>query len=245
MKNIFLVLVSLFSMSCFSQGAEFEVVYPPDVILPKFNDGGLDKFYEYVNKNFDFSKVTKPGKMITSFTVDEQGEIKNIRVNQFVDIESATEIIRVLKNAPKWQPAIRGGKPFSVAIKFPLEFISKGNTLAKEKEQISEEDNTIYSAAGIEVKPEFPGGVKEFYSFIAKNFRAPDVAGLKGKVIVAFVVDKDGSLTDIKVLRDVGFGSGTEAIRVLGLSPKWIPAKQNGEHVRCAYVLPINIETPK
>jgi protein TonB len=107
------------------------------------------------------------------------------------------------------------------------------------------ENNEIYNAAGVEVKPEFPGGMKEFYSFIAKNFRAPDVAGLKGKIILAFVVDKDGSLTDIKVLRDVGFGSSAEAIRVLELSPKWIPAKQNGQFVRCSFILPINIENPK
>ena len=107
------------------------------------------------------------------------------------------------------------------------------------------ENNEIYNAAGVEVKPEFPGGMKEFYSFIAKNFRAPDVAGLKGKIILAFVVDKDGSLTDIKVLRDVGFGSSAEAMRVLGLSPKWIPAQQNGQFVRCSFILPINIENPK
>ena len=60
--------------------------------------------------------------MVTTFTVNELGEIKNIKVIQFVDVESATEIIRVLKNAPKWEPATRGGKPISIEIKFPLNF---------------------------------------------------------------------------------------------------------------------------
>jgi protein TonB len=106
-------------------------------------------------------------------------------------------------------------------------------------------DNNIYNSAGIEVKPEFPGGITAFYKFIGANYKTPDVAGLKGKLIVAFVVDKDGSLTDIKVLRDIGFGTGTEAVRVLKLSPKWIPAEQNGQTVRCAFTLPINIETSK
>jgi hypothetical protein len=246
MKNIFLLLVSLVSLSAFSQiQGEGEVYLSGDKVEPKFEGGGLENFYKFINKEFDFSKVTKAGKMITAFTIDENGEVKNIKVVQFVDVESATEIIRVLKKCPKWQPATKGGKPYSVEIKFPLEFKSKANPLAKKKEQISEEDNTLYNEAGIEVKPEFPGGNKEFYSFIAKNFRVPDVAGLKGKVIVAFVVDKDGSLTDIKVLRDLGFGSGAEAVRVLGLSPKWIPAQQNGQPVRCSYMLPINIENPK
>ena len=60
--------------------------------------------------------------MVTAFTVNELGEIKNIKVVQFVDVETASEIVRVLKNAPKWKPATRGGKPISVEIKFPLDF---------------------------------------------------------------------------------------------------------------------------
>ncbi|MEC4005908.1 energy transducer TonB [Flavobacterium sp. SUN052] len=123
MKNTFFLLLFLISFSSFSQiQGEDEVYLTGDRIEPKFNGGGLDKFYEYVNKNFDFSKVTKPGRMITSFTINEFGEIKNIKVIQFLDVESASEIIRVLRNCPKWEPALRGGKSISVEIKFPLDF---------------------------------------------------------------------------------------------------------------------------
>jgi len=102
-------------------------------------------------------------------------------------------------------------------------------------------DNTIYNTAGIEVKPEFPGGIDEFNKFIAKNLNPPNEAGQIGKVYVTFVVEKDGSLTDIKVLRDIGYGTGKEAVRVLELSPKWLPGEQNGQKVRCTYSLPISI----
>jgi len=102
-------------------------------------------------------------------------------------------------------------------------------------------DNTVYNTAGIEVKPEFPGGMDKFYKFIAENFNTPKVEKLAGKVYVTFVVEKDGSLTDIKVLRDIGHGTGKEAIRVLKLSPKWLPGEQNGRKVRCTYSLPISI----
>ena len=102
-------------------------------------------------------------------------------------------------------------------------------------------DNTVYNTAGIDVKPEFPGGIDEFNKFIAKNYNSPNQAGLKGKVYVTFIIEKDGSLTDIKVLRDIGYGTGKEAIRVLGLSPKWLPGEQNGKKVRCTYSLPISI----
>ncbi len=104
-------------------------------------------------------------------------------------------------------------------------------------------DNTIYNTAGIEVKPEFLGGMDKFYKFIAENFKTPNTAGLKGKIYVTFVVEKDGSLTDIKVLRDIGYGTGKEAIRVLKLCPKWLPGEQDGKKVRCTYSLPISIES--
>ncbi|MEO0045837.1 MAG: hypothetical protein RL705_1028 [Bacteroidota bacterium] len=106
------------------------------------------------------------------------------------------------------------------------------------------EDNLIYNTAGIEVKPDFPGGLQEFYKFIGKNYKTPNVKNLKGKVFVMFVIEKDGSLTDIKVLRDIGHGTGEEAVRVLKECPKWLPGEQNGQKVRVLYSLPISIQLP-
>jgi len=108
---------------------------------------------------------------------------------------------------------------------------------------VVEEDNTVYNTAGIEVKPDFPGGMEKFYSFIQKNYTMPEEDGLKGKVYVTFVVEKDGSLTDIKVLRDIGYGTGKEAIRVLNKSPRWSPGEQNGKKVRCTFSLPISLQS--
>lgn len=105
------------------------------------------------------------------------------------------------------------------------------------------EDTKIYSTAGIEQKPEFPGGIANFYKFVGNNFKAPEEEGLKGKVLVTFVVEKDGTLTDIKVVRDIGFGTAAEAIRVLKKSPRWAPGEQNGKKVRVQYSLPITIQS--
>lgn len=105
------------------------------------------------------------------------------------------------------------------------------------------EDTNIYSSAGIEVKPDFPGGIEKFYKYVGNNYRAPEEEGLKGKVYVTFVVEKDGSLTDIKVIRDIGYGTGQEAIRVLKKCPKWNPGEQNGKKVRVLYSLPITIQS--
>ena len=104
-------------------------------------------------------------------------------------------------------------------------------------------NSTVYSTAGIEVKPEFPGGMDEFYKFIGKNYNCPKVEKLAGKVFISFVIEKDGSIDEIRVLRDIGYGTGKEAIRVLKLSPKWIPGEQDGRKVRCSFALPISIQT--
>ncbi|MEL1240904.1 energy transducer TonB [Flavobacterium flavipallidum] len=115
--------------------------------------------------------------------------------------------------------------------------------LLSSKNTIAQSDDVLYSTAGIEVKPTFPGGINEFYQFIGKNFRTPKVEGLQGKVYVTFIIEKDGSVTDIKILRDIGYGTGEEAVRVLKECPKWNPGFQNGKAVRVLYSLPIAINT--
>lgn len=101
--------------------------------------------------------------------------------------------------------------------------------------------NIPSSFSMVDVKPEFPGGMDAFYQFIAKNYRMPDVKGLSGKVITTFVIEKDGSIEEVKIIRDLGYGTGNEAIRTLKNSPKWIPAEQNGQKVRCFFALPISL----
>lgn len=120
--------------------------------------------------------------------------------------------------------------------------ILKSSADVKDINSIYESADKIYKSDSVEQKPEFPGGINKFLMVILKNFQVPKVEGLSGKIVVQFVVDIDGSLTDFMVLRDVGFGAGKEAIRVMKLAPKWIPGKQNGKEVRCSYIVPINIQ---
>lgn len=111
--------------------------------------------------------------------------------------------------------------------------------------QIKTEDNSVHNLAGIEVKPKFPGGSEAFNLFIRENFKNPgeneEGEVIKGKVYATFIVEKDGTLSDIKIIRDIGYRTGQEAIRVLKLSPKWIAGKQNDELVRVLYSIPIPI----
>ena len=264
MKRLLLLCFFATSFLIYAQG-DGDVVWSADILNPKFNGGGLGKFYDFINKEFNFSKVTKSGKMSVSFTINKVGELGNIKVLEFNDVETATEIIRVLDLSPTWECALRAGKPFEVVITLPLKFnvklrsqeIAKSTsaTITSDSESKNNiknasadndlSDEHIYNSDALEKRPNFPGGMLEFSHFIANNYQAPNIKGLTGKVFVSFVINTDGSVVDIKVIRDIGYGSGDEAIRVLSKCPKWIPGEQNGKKVRVLYSLPINISARK
>ncbi len=106
----------------------------------------------------------------------------------------------------------------------------------------SENQDRIYNSSEVDIKPEYPGGVAAYYRLMMLNYTPPNIKGLKGRVIGSFVIERDGSISDIKILRDLGYGTGEEAIRVLKLCEKWKPAELNGIKVRCIYTFPISIE---
>ena len=92
----------------------------------------------------------------------------------------------------------------------------------------------------IETKPKPKRGLDDFYHFIEANYNRPDIGGLIGRIYINFVVEKNGKLTNIKVIKDLGYGTGEEAIRVLSEYGYWLPATQRGIPVRTFYSLPIS-----
>ena len=109
-------------------------------------------------------------------------------------------------------------------------------------EQDEEEDEQVIFQV-VEQDPEFPGGVEALYKFIQSNIKYPQLAkenNITGRVFVTFVVEKDGSVSNVKAARDIGGGCGAEAVRVVKSMPKWTPGKQRGKAVRAAYTLPVN-----
>jgi hypothetical protein len=104
----------------------------------------------------------------------------------------------------------------------------------------------VYKVAKTETKPTFPEGMNAFYQFVGENFKISEEASkikLKGKVYITFMIEKDGNLSEFRILRDIGYGTGEEAVRVLKLSPNWIPATVDNKPVRIEYSLPISIQT--
>ena len=122
----------------------------------------------------------------------------------------------------------------------------------------SEHDQTITTAAArktvnvtgeifteVEQTPEFPGGMKGLTAYMSKNLTYPAAAqkaDVHGRVFVSFIVTKTGEITDVQILKGIGYGADEEAIRVVKSMPNWTPARQNGQVVNVKYNLPINFQ---
>jgi len=115
------------------------------------------------------------------------------------------------------------------------------NGILTSSDEVDASGKTIFKP--VEVVPSFPGGMEAFFHFLAKNLRYPATArenGIQGKVVLSFVVEIDGSLTDMKVKGSVGGGCDEEAMRVIKLSAPWTPGTQGGKPVRVAYSVPVS-----
>lgn len=124
--------------------------------------------------------------------------------------------------------------------------LSTGNTEGTGiAEPVSE--NTIFTLDAIEKYPQFPGGAEAFSKYLSRHLRYPGAAaekGIQGKVLVSFIIERNGELSNIKIVRSIGGGCDEEAMRVLAKSPKWSPGIQNNQQVRVAYNIPINFRLP-
>ncbi|WP_136669080.1 energy transducer TonB [Flavobacterium sp. H122] len=94
----------------------------------------------------------------------------------------------------------------------------------------------------VENQPIYPGGINEFMKFIGKNFQAPTDENFSGGILkVSFVIEVNGSVSDIKILNDLGHGTAQEITRILQMCPKWNPADHEGKPARVLFTLPVTI----
>ena len=206
-------------------------------VLPEFPGGGhlggyaaLDK---YIRSSIKYSKKAKKngvdGSIVVSFIVEKDGTLTDIKIHRGLGYGCDEEVIRVLKASPKWNPGIKHGRPVRVEDGITMYIL------------LIPED--VHTSA--EILPEYPGGRDAFDRYLQRSVKYSEEAkknGVDGKVILSFIVEKDGRLTDIKVRRDLGFGTGEEVMRVLKASQKWKPGMQNGRTVRAYYTLHLTIE---
>lgn len=114
-------------------------------------------------------------------------------------------------------------------------------TLSFSYSQEKKDEGKVYDMSAVDTRPEFKGGMSQFYVFVDKNFVMPTKTDLKGKIYTQFIVEADGRLSNLKIIKDLGYESGAEALRVLQKSPNWNAGLKDGKAVRTRYLLPIII----
>ena len=118
--------------------------------------------------------------------------------------------------------------------------VLKAKEVIAQPEPPKEEETKVFDV--VEQMPSFPGGPQALFEYLSKNIKYPPVAeenGVQGRVIVSFVVERDGSITDVRVVKSVDPSLDKEAQRVVKSMPRWIPGKQNGSAVRVKYTVPV------
>ena len=112
----------------------------------------------------------------------------------------------------------------------------------KRADSKSDDDDADEVYVAVDKMPKFPGGEKAMYKHMSENVSFPQEArdnGISGTVVVRFVVEKDGRVTNVKLLRDIGGGCGQEAVRVIESMPRWKPGRVAGKPVRTEFTMPI------
>lgn len=212
----------------------------------------------------------KEGRVFVSFVVEKDGWVSNVKVLKGVCESIDEEAARVVRGMPRWKPGKKDGKPARVSFQMPISFkldqmnnehktivrtviaedesgehSTKSSTATYPDNPIEgkPDENGVYQM--VDEMPKFPGGEQKLMEYIAKNITYPQEArdkGIEGRVFIGMVIEKDGSVSNVKVLRGIGGGCDEEAVRVIKALPKWTPGKMKGEPVPVSYQIPINFK---
>jgi TonB family protein len=216
-----------------------------EVEQPPAFPGGIKAFGEFLGRNTRYPKEAREkniqGKVIVSFVVEKDGSLTGLKVMRPISADLDEEALRVLKLSPRWNPGIQNGHKVRVHYSVPIQFALAPDNVASTNVNAKSDSGPVYSS--VEQAPGFPGGEKAFGQYLANNVKYPAKARenkTQGRVIVTFVVEADGSLTNARVIRGIGDGADEEALRVINASPKWTPGMQDGKKVKVQYTVPIS-----
>ena len=226
-----------------AEGEVFQVVEE----MPEF-PGGMAECMKWLGQNIKYPAEAKEkgvqGRVIVQMVVEKDGTITNAKVVRGVDPLLDAEALRVVNQSPKWKPGMQKGEAVRVKYTLPIMFRlsndSSDSKAAETPRKAIVDENGVHQVC--EEMPEFPGGMAECMKWLGKNINYPEDCkkeGIQGRVIVQFVVDKDGSIKDPTIARGVHPSLDKEALRVLSSMPNWKPGKQKGEAVKVKYTIPV------
>jgi TonB family protein len=209
--------------------------------MPQF-PGGDAAINKFIIDNLKYPQAAKDkgiqGKVMVKFVVTANGNVDQVELLKGVEPSLDNEAIRVVKMLPPLQPGKQGGKVVNVWYVIPIAFVlSPSDQISSSSQRPSryvvQGNDTIYTS--LKEMPQFPGGQAAFTKFKSDNIKYPvdaRKAGFGGTVSIAFIVEKDGSLTDLAISSGVCPSIDAEALRVAKLMPEWVPGKENGRAVK-------------
>ncbi|MDU0369313.1 energy transducer TonB [Hymenobacter endophyticus] len=259
MKHAFrlLPLAALLSTAALAPATAQKLKYPKAAAASEIYDavekpaipvGGVEAYAQYLADNQQYPtaalQAKAQGTATVTFVVEKNGSVSNVAVAQPLHPLLDAEAIRVIKGGPRWTPAQHKGGTVRQRVSVPITFEIPAETGS----------GTAAAPAGTApdgpitqvVKPDQParpvGGTDAFFEWIQQNQKYPALARQKkvqGRVMMEFVVQKDGSLSEIKPVKRLGAGLDEEAIRLIKAAPKWQPATYQGQPMKQKMVLPV------
>ncbi|WP_184465066.1 M56 family metallopeptidase [Pedobacter sp. AK013] len=245
-------------------------IITPTISVDGKTDANWKGFYQFLLRNIKYPNAASSDEVQGNTQIKfnlKGGRVTNITSNVELGAGCDEEVMKAILSYKGFKTVADGKYALTVSFKIPesseafknkllpksdgyvnLNKINIISYLPKTSETEtssikSENTDKVYDFVSIEKQPEFPGGITKFYKYIGSNIKYPKLAqenNVQGKVFLSFVVEKDGSLTDIQIARGLGSGTDEEAIRVLKESPKWNPGIQNGLAVRVKYNINVN-----
>ena len=215
-----------------------DLIYPNPDVPAKFALGE-EGFNEYLTKKAAGPNATKiifnNKKFVLYITFDKTGKMTDIKNSTMANNEETESIKLILKNCPAFSPALAEGLPVRSRQRFVIQ-------ISRERVKLnSESEEKIYTE--VEEMPKFPGGDKALLNFLASKVIYPRDASfskIQGKVVVAFIIDIEGNVTEPRILRSVHPSLDAEALRVVTNMPKWTPGKQDGKPVSVGLTIPVS-----
>jgi len=204
--------------------------------MPDF-PGGVQALMDYLSKNVRYPAeahaIGAQGRVIVSFTVKKDGSIADTKVERSVNPYLDKEAMRELPKAEE----VKQSDMDEVVV---VGYAAKDDPTPEGGSVKGENEDEVFTM--VEVMPKFPGGQAGLFQYLARSIKYPVIAQKskeQGRVIIQMVISKDGSLSNIKVLRSVSPSLDAEAVRVVGNMPKWEPGMQKGQPVSVKYTIPI------
>ncbi len=208
--------------------------------MPLFDGGGAHNFLKWVVSQLAYPEELiaerVEGLVSVSFVVDREGTVCGIKELTSPDPRLTALVVETMKRSPRWEPGRNAGEPVAVRLTLPVKFTLPETPAEDEVPKIVEE------------MPTFKGGdLRTFSQWVNSRITYPRVAvrqKIEGTVVISFIVEKDGSVGDVRVVRPSHHSLNDEALRVVRSSPKWRPGTQNGKPARVVFQVPINFRIP-